>query len=557
MYWGLDWIRSGGVGLVDMLQVRLLPGVVGREWCFTTNHKRLGLGYVAVGGVSTAFGTTLASLIRLELGQPGSFVFAMNAGGYHIVVSVHAIIMVFFVVTPVIFGGFGNYFLPVQAGARDVAYPRLNNFSMWLLPAGLVAMLRALWEGSRLLVFRSVSEPGSGGSGWSLELGSRGLWPAWDRRDFGFGSLNFAEEFLSYCSAAEEEFWLSMESSLSRLIPLAMVSPRLTSTMAGWTFTTPFSHSRFTGRAVDWSLLGLVISTVTSILTTINLVSTWRFLRGRGARYQRELLPIFTISVFISLRMLLAASPILTAGFLMLLADRHFSTSFFTVRAGGDIMLFQHIFWFFGHPEVYILVVPGFGVASTLVPYFVRKPISSKMHMVYAMHAIACMAFVVWGHHLYLVGIDSKARTLFMTVTIMIGLPSSLKVCGWVVSLANGITFAATEFWLVIIFISIFFVGGMSGLMVAGAGLDILLHDTYYVVGHFHVMLSGAMVLSIIGWLYFNSREVWGVAFSTFCVGWHIGCHAIGHFLTFVPMLWLGYAGMPRRIHDYPFGYTG
>lgn len=181
---------------------------------------------------------------------------------------------------------------------------------------------------------------------------------------------------------------------------------------------------------MDWSLLGLIISTITSILTTVNLVSTWRFLRGRGARYQRELLPIFTISVFISLRMLLAASPILTAGFFMLLADRHFSTSFFTIRAGGDIMLFQHIFWFFGHPEVYILVIPGFGVASTLVPYFVRKPISSKMHMIYAMHAIACMAFVVWGHHLYLVGIDTKARTLFMTVTIMIGLPSSLKVCG-------------------------------------------------------------------------------------------------------------------------------
>lgn len=148
---------------------------------------------------------------------------------------------------------------------------------------------------------------------------------------------------------------------------------------------------------------------------------------------------------------------------------------------------------------MYILVIPGFGVASTVIPYYVRKSISSKMHMVYAMHAIACLAFVVWGHHLYLVGIDSKARTLFMTITIMIGLPSSLKVCGWVVSMANGMTTLSLELWLVIVFISIFFVGGMSGLMVGGAGLDILLHDTYYVVGHFHVMLSGAMILSMIG----------------------------------------------------------
>jgi cytochrome c oxidase subunit 1 len=161
--------------------------------------------------------------------------------------------------------------------------------------------------------------------------------------------------------------------------------------------------------------------------------------------------------------------------------------------------LFQHLFWFFGHPEVYILVVPGFGYASTTVPYYVRKPISSKMHMVYAMHAIACLGFVVWGHHMYLVGIDSKARTLFMTITLMIGLPSSLKVCAWIVSLANGLTFPSVDLWLTITFISIFFVGGMSGLMVGGAGLDILLHDTYYVVGHFHVMLSGAMVLSLMG----------------------------------------------------------
>lgn len=346
-------------------------------------------------------------------------------------------------------------------------------------------------------------------------------------------------------------------SDLSALLPAFAKGPDLTMTMAGWTFTTPFSHSRFSGRAVDMALVGLIFATIASIMTTINLIATWRFLRGRGARYQRELFPIFLISVFISLRLLLAVSPILTAGFVMLLADRHFYTAFFTVRAGGDILLFQHIFWFFGHPEVYILVIPGFGVASTLIPYYTRKPISSKMHMVYAMHSIACMSFVVWGHHMYLVGIDSKARTLFMTITIMIALPSTIKICGWLVSLTNGLTFPTLELWLAVVFVSVFFVGGMSGLMVAGAGLDILLHDTYYVVGHFHVMLSGAMILSVIGWVYFNFREFFGVGYFWLFSGMHLGWHLVGHLTCFVPMLWLGYAGMPRRIQDYPQGYTG
>ena len=241
----------------------------------------------------------------------------------------------------------------------------------------------------------------------------------------------------------------------------------------------------------------------------------------------------------------------------MLLADRHFFTAFFTVRAGGDVLLFHHIFWFFGHPEVYILVIPGFGVTSTIVPYYVRKPISSKMHMVYATHAIGCMSTVVWGHHMYLVGIDNKARTVFMTITAMIALPSTIKICGWIISLSNGSTYISIDLWLAVIFISIFFVGGMSGLMVAGAGLDILLHDTYYVVGHFHVMLSGAMLLSVIGWIYFNYRELFGFAYLWIFAAIQLITHVIGHLLCFVPLMWAGYAGMPRRIQDYPAGYSG
>lgn len=537
-----------------------LKKVLSREWFYTTNHKKLGIWYILFAVISSILGTSLASLIRFELSQPGSYFFGNNGGSYHIVVAAHAILMVFFVVTPIVFGGFGNYFLPTQVGSRDVAYPRLNNFSVWLLPAGIVGILRALWDGMRVGVSKFVADLQFSGREWEKDYGRQEI-----SLDYGIDTTAF--KLKSYSGGGVQSSVYLFEPTtklhtlnthdLTTLLPVPKAAVDVTMTMAGWTFTTPFSHSRFTGRAVDISLAGLIFATITSIFTTINLISSWRFLRGRGARYQKELFPIFLIAAFISLRLLLLVSPILTAGFVMLLADRHFLTAFFTIRAGGDVLLFQHIFWFFGHPEVYILVIPGFGVASTIIPYYVKKPISSKMHMVYAMHAIGSMSLVVWGHHMYLVGIDSKARTLFMTITIMIGLPSTLKICGWIVSAANGFVTLSLEFWLVMIFVSIFFVGGMSGLMVAGAGLDILLHDTYYVVGHFHVMLSGAMILSLIGWIYFNFREFFGLAYSWIFASIHLGLHVIGHLFCFIPMLWLGYAGMPRRVHDYPYGYSG
>ncbi len=550
---------TNSIKIMDALQIRV--HIFFRDWCYTTNHKKLGFLYFIFASISAVLGTSLATIIRVELSQPGSMLFVNNGGSYHIVVAIHAILMVFFVVTPIVFGGFGNYFLPTQVGARDVAYPRLNNFSVWVLPAGLIAVLRALWDGT------TVNNPAAThGTQYDYNLWHRNQWllnptirtqltsknKVWD-------SYSFEKENLSFVSVTQNKFNEADAHALNFVEQLTSYQPakNVCMTMAGWTYTTPFSHSRFTGRAVDISLAGLVLATITSIFTTINLVSTWRFLRGRGARNQRELFPVFLISLFISLRLLLLVSPILTAGFVMLLSDRHFYTAFFTVRAGGDILLFQHIFWFFGHPEVYILVIPGFGVASTVIPYYVRKPLSSKMHMVYAMHSIGCMSMVVWGHHMYLVGIDNKARTVFMTITIMIALPSTIKICGWLVSISNGTTLLSLDLWLSVSFVSLFFIGGMSGLMVAGAGLDILLHDTYYLVGHFHVMLSGAMLLSVLGWLYFNFREIFGTSYFWLFSGLHLFMHVVGHLMCFVPLMWAGYAGMPRRIQDYPYGYTG
>lgn len=539
--------------------------IFAREWLFTTNHKKLGLCYLLFAAISGLFGTTLSSLIRLELAQPGSLIFNNNANAYHTVVGIHAIIMIFFLVTPLVFGGFGNYFLPIHVGARDVAYPRLNNFSLWLLPAGLITALRTLWEGMRVSTLNINYESIYGNLDWSLFL---------DELFLVYNSQLF-ENYSDYIFNFETKSWLNFDliliktnyenckkipisiNSFNDFLPYVNNTSDLTNTMAGWTFTTPFSYSRFTGAPVDWAMAALLIATLSSILTLINLIVTWRYLRGRGSRYQKEFFPIVLIAIFISLRILIIVSPILNAGLLMLIADRHFFTAFFTVRAGGDLLLFQHLFWFFGHPEVYILVMPAFGIASTLIPYYVRKPLGSKMHMIYAMHAIASMGFVVWGHHMYLVGIDNKARILFFVITILIALPASIKVCGWIISLINSTTFLTVELLLSLGFLSFFIIGGLSGSFCAHTGTDIILHDTYYIVGHFHVMLSGSLMIMLFAYIYFNFREFMGIYYNWFFAFIHFICHTIGHMLSFIPMLWLGYAGMPRRIQDYPWGYAG
>ena len=543
--------------------------VFSREWFFTTNHKKLGLGYLLFAALSGLFGTTLSSLIRLELAQPGSLIFANNANAYHVVVAMHAIVMIFFLVTPVVFGGFGNYFLPIQVGARDVAYPRLNNFSLWILPAGLITVLRTLWEGVRVSQPNKTYESTQSTFGWEnfltvfqyLYVSVKNSFKDYYYKTEPISNL-LSHELARVTSGPLPKLGLCSNipvevTELDQFLPSVNNSSDLTNTVAGWTFTTPFSYSRFTGAPVDWAMAALLMSTFSSILTLINLIVTWRYLRGRGSRYQKEFFPIILISIFIAIRMLIIVSPILNAGLLMLMADRHFFTAFFTVRAGGDILLFQHLFWFFGHPEVYILVMPAFGIASTLIPYYVRKPLGSKMHMVYAMHAIASMGFVVWGHHMYLVGIDNKARILFFVITVLIALPASIKVCGWIVSLLNSTTFLTTELLFGITFVGLFIIGGLSGSFCAHTGTDIILHDTYYIVGHFHVMLSGSLMAMLFAYIYFNFREFMGIYYSWLLSFNHLVCHLLGHMITFVPMLWLGYAGMPRRIQDYPWGYAG
>lgn len=557
------------INFLKIMNLYYFLKIFAREWFFTTNHKKLGLNYLIFSSISGLFGTILATLIRLELAQPNSLIFANKANAYHVVVGMHAIIMVFFLVTPVVFGGFGNYFLPIQVGARDVAYPRLNNFSLWILPAGLITALRTLWEGMKISNKSTYYEQSINNYSDWININRTDNIALIYKNDVTFNDYNFNNESKNWLNLIDTNSsnnslnyvdcnsLILNEDSILNFLPTLVVSSDLTNTMAGWTFTTPFSHSRYTGNPVDWAFASLLMSTISSILTLINLIVTWRYLRGRGSRYQKELFPIVLISIFISLRLLILVSPILNAGLFMLMADRHFNTAFFTVRAGGDILLFQHIFWFFGHPEVYILIMPAFGIVSTLIPYYVRKPVGSKLHMIYAMHAISSMGFVVWGHHMYLVGIDNKARILFFVITVMIALPASTKVCGWTASLINSTTFISTELLFAILFIGFFIVGGVTGSFCAHTGTDIILHDTYYIVGHFHIMLSGSLMAMLFAYIYFNFREFFGVSYNKIFSIFHLIFHGIGQLLTFIPMLWLGYAGMPRRIQDYPWGYAG
>lgn len=571
-----DELKGMSVLLLEMNYIRFLAGgmffsylfSLFRNWLFTTNHKKLGLMYLLFAVLSGLFGTSLSSLIRLELAQPGSLVFANNANLYHVVMAMHGVIMVFFLVTPVVFGGLGNYFVPIHVGARDVAYPRLNNFSFWVLPSALIIALRTLWEGVKLTPMQFQYSKNFSTDEYLL-INRDEYVPFWFSEKL-VSLFNETElEPISWLGIFEQNNFLAFTndildctvlnysfSGLNSYLPSISINSDLTNTMAGWTFTTPFSHSRFTGAPLDWAMASLVVASVSSTLTLINLVVTWRYLKGRGSRYQREFYPIALLSIFISLRILIIVSPILNAGLFMLIGDRHFHTAFFTVRAGGDILLFQHIFWFFGHPEVYILVMPGFGIASTLIPYYVRKPLGSKMHMIYAMQAIASMGFVVWGHHMYLVGIDNKARILFFVITVMIALPASVKVCGWVGSLSNSTTFLSTDLLFALSFVNFFIIGGVTGSFCAHAATDIVLHDTYFIIGHFHIMLSGALMVTLFGYMYFNFKEFTGVSYNFFLAFFQFLYHLIGHIFTFIPLLWLGYSGMPRRIQDYPWGYA-
>ena len=552
-----------------------------KKYVYTINHKRIAINYFFFSMWTGLSGAALATMIRLELAHPGSPFFKGDSLRYLQVITAHGLIMVFFVVVPIIFGGFANFLIPYHIGSKDVAYPRLNSIGFWIQPCGFIlvakiAFLRPqfwryydktsvyfpLIEKNNFFKHRNISSvlntsDYSNQIDWKLKIKKN------------FNSFNTNNIFLNptkiflfkNLSEYPESFWfmLSRVSKTRRKKLYFTKCSNRTLTTAGWTFITPFSSNiKYTGiGAQDLLLVSVVFAGISSTVSFTNLLITRRTLCMPGMRHRRVLLPFVTIGTLLSLRMLAIITPVLAAAMIMMALDRHWQTTFFDYAYGGDPILSQHLFWFFGHPEVYVLIVPTFGFANMIIPYNNTRRVASKHHMIWAIYVMSYMGFLVWGHHMYLVGLDHRSRTMYSTITIMISMPATIKVVNWTLSLVNGALKVDAAMLGIISYITLFLVSGFTGMWLSHVGLNVSMHDTFYVVAHFHLMLSGTAMMGLFSGFYYYFVALFGIKYSRIFAYLHIIYYSGGHWITFLPQFYLGFSGMPRRVHDYPLVFLG
>ncbi|MGH2620557.1 MAG: cytochrome c oxidase subunit I [Anaerolineales bacterium] len=460
-----------------------------RRYVFSTDHKVIGRQFLFTALAFFTLGGTLALLMRTQLAWPwqeipvlGKLLYG-NSGNilapeaYPALVTMHGTIMIFFFIIPILSGALGNFLIPLMIGARDMAFPRLNLLSYWVMVPGFLVMLAGFFVAT-----------GTAAAGWT-----------------------------SY-------------------VPLSALRDMIPGSETGQTL---------------W-VISLMLVGTSSLMGAINYITTIVMLRAPGMGMFR--LPMTIWALFVTAILVTFATPVLTAALILLLLDRSIGTLFFTVGAGGQAILWQHLFWFYSHPAVYIMILPAMGIASDVISTFSRKPLFGYKPMVYAIMAIAGLGFIVWGHHMFISGMNPLLGMTFMTSTMMIALPSAIKTFNWLGTLWRGDLHLTAPMLNALAFVSTFVIGGLSGVYTAATPVDIFLHDTYWIVGHIHYVLFGGSVFGVFAAVQYWFPKMFGRMMNDTWGKIHFALTFVSFNLVFLPMFILGAYGMPRRVAD-PYQY--